>query len=203
MRDWVIVGAGPVGCHLAISLLQSGQTGRDQIALLDDKEPLSLWKRRADSCGMSYLRSSCVHHIGISTAALSQFRKRLFPGLSERRGKVGSPSLRLFNSHCDHLCREFSLRELWRKDRVERISLASNGTYRVHSGHAVVEARRVVLALGPAWRPRIPSWLESARERISFLLDPGFQREQIPVGSRIAVLGGGMTAVQAALELSR
>lgn len=202
VKEWAIVGAGPAGCHLAISLLAARQTDLNGLVLLDSREPLSLWKQRTANCGMTFLRSSSVHHIGVSTAALSRFGKRTLQQSEKWTGKVGSPSLELFNSHCSHLCQRYSLRSLWSKARVTRLSRMGQ-TYRLFTDDGTLDARRVVLALGPLWSRRLPGWLEVARDRTDFLLDPDFRPHQIPGGQRLAVLGGGMTSVQTALTLCR
>lgn len=202
LKEWAIIGAGPAGCHFAISLLAGGHTSPSELTLLDSREPLSLWKQRTANCGMTFLRSSAVHHIGVSTAALARFEKRTFRSGREWRGKARSPSLRLFNSHCGHLCQKYSLHRIWTRAQVTRLSRVGD-TYRIFIGGEFIEARRVVLALGPVWNRRLPPWLEVARDQTDFLLDPDFRYDEITGGQRLAVLGGGMTSVQAALHLCR
>lgn len=202
MKEWAIVGAGPAGCHLAIRLIAGGQVKKNDIVLLDPVEPFALWKKRTANCGMTHLRSGSVHHVGVSTASLLRFGKKFSRGAADWRGKVNSPSLQLFNSHCAHLCKEYQLGQCWNRAKVSRVVRADD-RYRLDFKGGSVEAERVVLALGPVWNRQLPPWLEPARSRVSYLLDPALGRPKKETSARVVVIGGGMTSVQAALSLCK
>lgn len=201
---WVIVGAGPTGCHIALSLLGRKKVKLEDIVLLDPAPPLSIWERRTQKCGMAYLRSSCVHHIGLDSSDLCRFQKSRFRCAVPWRGKSSSPRLELFNSHCRHLVSGSGLWNRWVEARLEGLEPRGAGFY-LKTSSGPLEGDRVVLALGPRWSPSIPEWLTPVRNRVEHLLEPtptgGFLHSS--AGLSIGFLGGGMTSVQAALEWAR
>ncbi len=196
------MGAGPVGCHLALSLLGRDVVDRRDLLIIDPRPPLSLWERRAQNCGMRYLRSASVHHIGLSSADLGRYQKRLYRCGQPWQGKVSCPRLELFNSHCQHLLSTFNLKERWFPADVHCVDKGAEG-YRVSTARGSVVSKRVILALGPRFMSHRPEWLKPAEGLVAHLLDPNLQLSRLASSSSLAVVGGGMTAVQAALELSR
>ncbi|MEO0557188.1 MAG: SidA/IucD/PvdA family monooxygenase, partial [Bacteroidota bacterium] len=72
--------------------------------------------------------------------------------------------------------------------------------------NGVLNARRVILAVGNTEQPCWPGWaraLRTAGRRVDHLFDAGFDRSAIPEDERVAVIGGGISAAQAAAALSR
>ena len=202
MKSLTIVGAGPAGCHLAICLLRKGIVKPQDLTLLDPHPPLWLWEKRCRNSGMTHLRSACVHHLGLSSSALISYQKRYYPKSSLLVGKVQCPELGLFQSHCRFLIEEFQLQSLWQRGHLQKLT-RRKGHYRLQTEQGDLVSERVVLALGSPWIPHTPVWLESCHDRVSHLLDPQASLEHLREGLSVAVLGGGMTAAQAALHLSK
>ena len=198
---WVIIGAGPSGCHLAISLLHNDLAKPHEIVLVDPNPPMNCWRKRARNCGMRYLRSTCVHHIGVSTSGLVRFQKRSCVQEKAWKGKFRSPSLNLFDAHCEELLQKYQIRACWRTGKVQRVVPQKQG-FKLQTTGGSFTGESVVLALGPSLEPTLPDWLDAARSSSQFLLDHNFDPDEIPANSRLAVIGGGMTAAQAALKLS-
>ncbi len=89
--EWLIVGAGPHGCHLAVRLLSERKCRPEQLLLVDPSGPLEVWKRRTRNSGMTYLRSSETHHIAPSTSGLKRWIKANGAGPRSWSGKFGRP----------------------------------------------------------------------------------------------------------------
>lgn len=203
MLDWLIIGGGIHGTHLSLVLTACAGVERDRVRVLDPHpEPMAVWNRRTASVGMKHLRSSLVHHVGVEPMALARFG-----GLSRRRGSTNRfrgryrrPGYEIFQSHCASVVRQHRLEEL-------RIAGGASGMRRVRDGWAVETgdgvlcARRVVLALGQ--RHRAPDPARPYPPGVRDLLDPGVDTRSLSPGTRVAVIGRGMSAVQAALSLAR
>ena len=199
LYKWVIVGAGPVGTHLALSLLRSGKVSPKELAILDPLPPLELWRRRTRNCGLTYLRSASVQHIGASSAELDRFQREKFPHPSPSRGRVRTPRLEIFNAHCESLLKESCLLESWMACRLLDVQAERHG-YQLNTCEGTLQAEAIVLSPGLSWKPSIPEWLEPVANRCRHLLDPDFDRKSLASTEKLAVLGGGMSAVQAALS---
>lgn len=212
--DWVIVGAGPIGVHVAVRLLADGGVSPKQLRIIDPgPEPLHRWKLTTASTGMRFLRSPGVHHLGESPFELVQFagkKKRDRRKKSLFLSPYNRPSLDLFARHSDVVVKRHGLAGLHICDKVEHIALAAEDTdqparLRLSSGRCL-RARQIVLALGNSDHPHWPE--EATRLRDAggvvqhvFGIGKSIDPESLP--DTVAILGGGISAAQLAVRVAR
>lgn len=187
--DWLIIGGGLHGSFVARRILDAAP-GID-LAVLDPAGPLDAWRRRANACGMSYLRSSNAHHLGRRADALRRFARARGFDATHELGYYRRPSRALFEAQSAE-----ALTGLPRiRDRAIAIEDAARG-WRVHTGcNAVLHARRVAFAPGPN-APLRPVWARDAEH----VYDADFALERAGTGERLAVVGGGISGAQLALR---
>ncbi|MEM6704397.1 MAG: FAD/NAD(P)-binding protein [Acidobacteriota bacterium] len=200
--DWLIVGGGIHGVHIAARLIADAGVDRKALRIVDPGQRLlSRWRTCTAVTGMKHLRSPVVHHIDLEPWALENFAGDhggralgLFAAPYDR------PALDLFNDHCDHVVETFGLADLHIRDRATTCSVdCDQVTVQLASGQAVT-ARNIVLALGAGERPEWPDWAPREDERIAHVFDPDFDRwPDSP--ETVAVVGGGISAGQVALRL--
>lgn len=215
--DWLVVGGGIHGCHLAVRLLAEGGARPDSLRIVDPHpRPLALWRLRGERTGMAFLRSNVVHHVGLKSTDLAEFGDRTSPR-GHFRGPYRRPSLQLFNRHADRVFREWGLEDLWLQDSCRRLRPRRGGGWWVTlaGGSLEVGARNVILALGPGGGPDWPGWAlrlreEAGGDRVLHVLDEGpeFPDHPPPCGLRPGaddgpdlVVGGGLSGAQVALRL--
>lgn len=204
MLDWLIVGAGLHGVHLAHVLLQRGGVPRARLRLLDPHStPLARWQRLTANVGMAFLRSPNVHHVGLDADDLYRFaRSAAGQWLTEFRDPYHRPGLALFNAHADAIVQAQRLDELLLTGSVCGLRREQRG-WRVVTDRGDLAAQRVVLAIGRTALHR-PEWARAATDgRIVHIFDPGFERGQLPSTQRVVVVGGGISAAQTATALAR
>ena len=72
--DWLIVGGGIHGVHVAARLIGEGGLDASQVRILDPGEDLlERWCRCTEATGMSHLRSPGVHHLDLEPFSLVHF----------------------------------------------------------------------------------------------------------------------------------
>jgi len=118
--DWLILGGGIHGTHLAIRMLAAGKVSADRLRLLDPHPgPLHCWDHCTHSVGMKFLRSPAVHQLAVSPFALYDFlNDRPLRDEPVFASPYNRPSLILFRAHCEHLIREHAIRDLWIQGRA-------------------------------------------------------------------------------------
>ena len=203
--DWLIIGGGPHGVHLAARLV--GEAGIDaaRLAILDPgSRLLDRWRAFTAATGMSYLRSPGVHHLDLEPFSLMRFagdRRDRPPALL--RGIYHQPSLDLFNAHCDHVIERFGLAGLHLRGQAERLAPGGDGVQVTTCGGTSLEAGRVVLAVGAGGQPEWPPWAPKGEPRIRHIFDrrTGRPRTEPEDEQRLVVVGGGISAAQVALRL--
>jgi glycine/D-amino acid oxidase-like deaminating enzyme len=204
MLDWLIIGAGIHGVHLAHVLLQRNGVPRARLGLLDPHEaPLARWRHLTGNVGMSFLRSPSVHHIGLDADDLHRFAQSTAgQWLAEYRDPHHRPGLMLFDAHADGVVRTERLDELLLRGAACGLQRQLSG-WRVLTERGAIDARRVVLAIGRTALHR-PTWTTGEiGERIAHIFDPDFVREQMPSSAQVVVVGGGISAAQTATALAR
>lgn len=192
--DWVVVGGGLQGCHLATVLLDCGVPS-DRLAILDAApRPLAAWVRRRRATGMRFLRSPGIHHIGLRTHDLHRrARGGRYRGLPAFTSQYARPAVRLFEDHSLEVAER--LEPQVTRTRVQGLEPGSDAV-RVETEAGTLSAGRVLLALGPG-RPRVPApWDRLPGEQVSHVFSPSAR--DLPPGREL-VVGGGITAVQLAL----
>jgi cation diffusion facilitator CzcD-associated flavoprotein CzcO len=202
--EWLIVGGGVHGVHLAIRLLDAGLASTRTLAILDpEARPLVAWMRRAERIGMRFLRSPIVHHLAPRPADLTHFLDRTRPAVSRpaTRGPNRRPSLELFHAHVRHLADEFDLGATWRRGRALGLRRSEDGSlWTVETDDGSFRAARVALALGAQDALGRPAWADIDGPRVSHLLDVEAVVEEPVAGERVAIVGGGLTAGHAAVR---
>lgn len=206
MLDWLIIGGGVHGTYLSNLLLHEAGVPVKRLAVLDPFEvPLTAWRRRARACGMPYLRSPATHNIDLHILSIHRFAQT-----GEGRPYADfipnyyRPSTLLFERHCDHVVRVRALARVRVGGRAREIRETAGGlTVATDAGD--LEARRVILAIGPPERMSWPDWavaLRRAGAPVSHVFDPAYQRPEHPDALQTVIIGGGITAVQTALALA-
>lgn len=205
--DWLVIGGGIHGTHVAVRLLGEAGVDRARLALVDPAPRLlDRWKRCTANTGMTHLRSPGVHHLDVDPfslfehCGLSRLERAESPDFMEPYSR---PSLSLFTEHCAAVLETHGLADLHHQDRAVALEPGNDGvTVRLASGAELV-SRQVVLALGagdqPAWPDDIRA-LQAQGAPVEHIFDPDHSLTPDRWPDRVAVLGGGITAAQAALR---
>lgn len=202
--DWLIIGGGVHGTYLSNALIRNRVTKRSDLCVLDPhSEPLHEWKKCTSNVGMKYLRSPRVHHMDLEPFSLKHFAKcescdeRLYVPPNDR------PSLELFNRHAENVIARNGLKKLRIKDVALKIE--QGGYYHtVFGSEQIFKTKNIVIAVGNG-KPYWPDWADMIRAEganITHVLDDCFKKRRIPEQSVVAVVGGGMSAVQTAISLA-
>jgi thioredoxin reductase len=207
MLDWCIIGGGLHGTHLSIMLTQVAGVPLDKIRVIDPfDEPLAVWNRCTSNVGMQYLRSSLVHHLGVRPMDLWSYGggKKGHTEYNHFQGQYRRPAYQLFQKHCQDVVSQSDCKKVRLKARANRIERKPSG-WRVNTDKGDVEARRLVLCLGMSEQPRWPEWAKEYRgasPQVHHLFDPKFSLRELPSDEHIAIVGAGMSGVQAAIHLA-
>ncbi|MEO1273286.1 MAG: FAD/NAD(P)-binding protein, partial [Myxococcota bacterium] len=204
--DWLIIGGGIHGVHIAARLIHEGEVPPDQLRLVDPAERLlDRWRTCTATTGMTHLRSPSVHNLDITPRSLDRFAR-------ERRSRepdifvppYDRPSLDLFNAHCDHVVKTFGLADLHVQARAVTCDIDSDGVTVALSGGEELHAHKVVLAMGASEQPFWPDWAPHDHPHVHHVFQPGFEGWPATDGCEaVAVVGGGISACQVALRLHR
>ncbi len=205
MLDWLIIGGGIHGVHLAVRLIGEGGVAPDRLRIIDPADRLlERWRACTATVGMTHLRSPAVHHLDIPSNALQRFAGG---GKKRKVGRFASPynrpSLELFNSHCDYVVERFELSRLHIKTRALVCSLDSDGVVVKGACQSDLRARHAVLAVGATEQPLWPPWAPRDDARVHHVFAIGFDAWPTDHEETVVVVGGGISAGQAALRLSR
>lgn len=204
--DWLIVGGGVHGVHMAARLLAEGKATPASLRIVDPEPLLGRWRWCTENTGMTYLRSPSVHHVDIDPLSLWNYavgKKRKRP-----RGMFtppyNRPALTLFNLHAELVIKTWELESLHIRASAGSAEIrGSTVAVRTETG-ALLEAKHAVLALGSSSQPAWPSWALSRRGAgLSHVFDRAAPVPQpSELGNHIAVVGGGISAGQLALRLA-
>lgn len=201
--DWLIIGGGIHGVHIAARLLGEAGIAPDRLCIVDPgSRLLARWHTCTKTTGMTHLRSPSVHHLDLNPWSLQRFagkRKNRRAGLFAP--PYDRPALRLFDAHCDQVIETYGLAALHIQARATRCSVDCDGVHvRLSTGGEIV-ARQVALAIGAGEQPEWPDWAPRRHERVHHIFAAGFDgwpRSE----ETIVVVGGGISAGQVALRLS-
>ncbi|MEX1364259.1 MAG: FAD/NAD(P)-binding protein [Nannocystaceae bacterium] len=210
MLPWLIVGGGPHGVHVAVSLLTAGVRPQDLAIVDPHAQLLENWTVCTRRTGMTHLRSPSVHHLDMDPWSLRHFAARWRRPESCQeplRAPYSRPALPLFQDHSRFVIERYGLHERLERGVVRALRPQADGSLRVETGRSELEAQRVVLALGGDGAQAWPSWSRAVREarsdRIQHVFDPGFTLDYREDFRSVAVVGGGVTGAQLALRLRR
>ncbi|MEM6796853.1 MAG: FAD/NAD(P)-binding protein, partial [Acidobacteriota bacterium] len=204
--DWLVVGGGLHGVHLATRLIGEAEVDPTRLRILDPEEDLlGRWRALTAVTGMSHLRSPGVHHLDLEPFSLIHLagnRRCRTRGLLRTRYEC--PALDLFNVHCDGVLERFGLRQLHLRDSAAHIEPGPSSVRVTTGAGELLETRRVILAIGQDALPTWPTWAPRDEPRIRHIFDrlPGCPSSTCGGGARrILVVGGGISAAQVALRL--
>ncbi len=202
--DWLIIGGGLHGVHLAARLVGEAGVDTARLGILDPgARLLDRWRTFTAATGMSHLRSPGVHHLDLEPFSLTRFAgDRRGRPLGLLKGVYNRPALDLFNAHCDHVIERFSLADRHLRGEAESLTPGAGGVLVETCGGRKILARRIVLAIGAGGQPEWPPWAPKDEPRIQHIFD-GYSSQ--PGGDqgddeRFVVVGGGISAAQVALH---
>lgn len=196
--ELLIVGAGPQALTLVTYLQRLAPAVAERVVVVDTQPWLSQWDAQFASLRIPLLRSGCVHHPDPDPYALIDFARHSRRE-AEMTGRIGRPSTDLFRDFCTDLIGGLQSQRLHMQARVTRLVPAADSMRAHLSTGEVVSASRVILATNPV-APVVPEWMHGARRK--HCGEPGlYHSGQVSVhdfepGSRVLVVGGGLTAVQ-------
>ena len=200
--DWLVIGGGIHGVHIAASLIGEGKVDPGGIRILDPGQRLlERWRTCTETTGMTHLRSPSVHNLDLSPWSLVEFAKDLKgdrPNLFAP--PYDRPHLQLFNDHCDQVIQTFGLDKLHIRARAVSCSLDCDAVTVELSNGTTVSAARVVLAMGAGEHPAWPEWAPEGDPRLSHVFAPGFH-DWPTSAETVAVVGSGISGAQVALRL--
>lgn len=208
--EWLIIGGGIHGVHLAVRLLAEAQTQPERLRILDPGPALlSRWRQCSTNTGMQHLRSPAVHHLDVDPWDLLAFAGANHRGKGAPEGSFAPPysrpSVALFDRHCQEIVARYGLQDLHICDQATRVALGCDHVTVTLGAGAPIQAQRVILALGAGDQPRWPSWaieLQTHSLPIEHVFSPGFRLEPDHWPQRMAVVGGGISAAQVAMRLA-
>lgn len=194
MLDWLIIGGGLHGCHIARRLAMARPSAEVAVA---DPLPTAVtdWQRRADACGMHYLRSSQSHHLGLRSDSLRTYAHQHGYDGRHAMGRYRRPSRALFEAHA------LAVTEPVRRIKATVVTVESAGAHwrAVAAGGDNITARNIVLASGPA----APAWPDWGRD-LPHVFASAFVTESANwnIDKHIVVVGAGISAAQYAIARS-
>ncbi|MEM7136031.1 MAG: FAD/NAD(P)-binding protein [Myxococcota bacterium] len=202
---WLIVGGGIHGVHIAVRLIAEAGCDPDDVRILDPADALlARWRACTAATGMTHLRSPAVHQLDVEPFALHEFasstehqRSDLFAPPYER------PSLDFFNEHCDRVIDAHGIDALHVRGAAAscRVDCREVTVDTIDGGS--VSAANVVFAIGVGEQLHWPDWAPSGDARVEHIFAHGFSYSSTGPGSEVAVVGGGISAAQVALRLTK
>ncbi len=202
--EWLIIGGGVHGTYLSNALIRNRVTKHSDLRVLDPHcEPLQEWKKCTENVGMKFLRSPKVHHMDLEPLSLKHFAvckpcdERQYIPPNDR------PSLELFNRHAEYVIDRNGLQKLRIKDMALRIE-PGRSFHTVFGSEHIYKTKNIVIAAGNG-KPYWPDWaamIKAEGAKIMHVLEDCFDKKRIPEQAVIAVVGGGMSAVQTAISLA-
>lgn len=202
MLDWLIIGGGVHGTHLALVLTQRAGVAPERLRVLDPHETLlAQWERCTTATGMSHLRSTLVHHLALDPHDLWNFGRRIGATAEQFRGPYRRPSLELFRAHCQYVRATYRLDDLHLRGRATAL-IRSDAGWRVETDSGMLATRRVLLALSLGEQPRWPSWAHALHEAGAAVRHLYAPAEPVVAGPDTVVIGGGISAAQVAIALA-
>lgn len=207
MLSWLIIGGGIHGTHLAIALVRRFGVARRQLRVLDPYgTPLASWQECCERVGMPFLRSPAVHNIGAGPHELLDFARWKGSEADSRFAPpYARPSRSLFQAHCRHVIAQSRIDRLFLRGTARALHVRGDRVL-VETDRGSIEAERVVLALGARQQPRWPEWAKALRKaggEIQHVFDEDARVAGHGSRTPVAVVGGGLSAVQVALRLAR
>ena len=158
--DWLIVGGGIHGVHIAARLIGEAGVESDRLRIVDPgKRLLERWRMCTETTGMTHLRSPSVHNLDLNPWSLMRYagkRKKRPSGLFAP--PYNRPNLSFFNAHCDKVIQDFDLSGLHIRARVQTCQVDCDGVVVGLSSGEQLSAANIVFAIGAGDQPLWPEW---------------------------------------------
>ena len=202
MLDWLIIGGGIHGVHIAARLIGEAEVDPERLCIVDPgMRLLERWRSCTATTGMTHLRSPSVHNLDLNPWSLKQSagkRKKRQAGIFA--APYDRPSLPFFNAHCDTVIEDFDLNARHIRARATRCEVSCDAVVVGLSTGKEVSTANVVLAIGAGEQPHWPEWAAMDDPRVHHIFAPDFHGWP-STPETIAVVGGGISAGQVALRL--
>lgn len=224
---WLIVGGGIHGVHMAARLL--GEEVTKDVVIVDPcPELLYQWKTRTVATGMKYLRSSAGYHLDLSENSLrrsaAQQRSTSSPSSASNpllSNDYERPQLDFFHDHCQDVIDRYELDRKHVKGEVTTLAWMDGRILATltdpDGSESQIQTEHVILAVGND-ELATPEWVTPEAQELGLvghILDDTFDANiattrkgnKATTGTntektRIAIIGGGLTAAHKALELT-
>lgn len=200
--DWVVIGGGVHGVHLAIRLISEARVKPENLRIVDPaKNLLDRWNSCTKITGMTHLRSPSVHNLATEPMSLSVLADSLDVQKSVLFAPpYDRPHLNFFNEHCSRLIQRYSLDDLHIQAKAIECKVDCDGAYVMTCTGEKMSTKNVILAIGAGDRPMWPKWAKNFDKLVHHIFDSEF--DGWPKGREtVAVVGGGISAGQVALRL--
>lgn len=205
-REYVIVGGGVHGTHVAHRLVSETDLSPDSISIIEPRgELLASFREKTRACGMEALRSPFVHHLGVEPFSLRDFAET-----QDREDELRStpdhprrPTLDLFFDHTRSVIEESEISRSVLKASATDIT-RSDECLRVHTDEGPVSTERCVLAIGCGGMFCRPDWARELAEDapVSHIWEDPLSPTENTAPGRVCVIGGGITAGHLATSLA-
>ncbi len=200
--DWLIVGGGIHGVHIAARLIGEADVDPARLRIVDPgTRLLERWRGCTSTTGMTHLRSPSVHNLDLNPWSMLKSaggRKRRKSGLFATPND--RPNLQFFNDHCDKVIEDFGLDSVHLRASAVSCAVECDGVRVGLSTGAEISTANVVLAIGAGDQPLWPEWAPMNESRVHHIFDPHFDGWP-STKEAIAVVGGGISGAQVALRL--
>ena len=202
--DWLIIGGGIHGVHLAARLIGEGGVLPSKLRIVDPNPSLlERWKLNTHVTGMRHLRSPSVHHLDLESWSLRHYAdKKKSKQLGMFAPPYARPALALFNAHCDKVIETYALAELHIRASAVGCETQSVGVSVELSSGETVESLNLIFAIGASEQPFYPGWASQAYPSIHHVFAPNFNGWPSRTEA-VVVVGGGISAGQVALRLAK
>ena len=205
-----IIGGGIHGVSIALRLLREAPTAASHLAILDrHPKPLTQWQSKTERQGMTFLRSSAVHHITADALGIVEYAER-HNRASELAPPYAQPSTQLFWDFCNVALAELAEHRVYCQFEVAKLRWdkgIGKFPFRLISTDDVgFRSRCVILSIGTDDCAYIPQefvqWQELYPDRILHASQFSVSEEFGTSPAKIVVVGGGLTAGTLAKSLS-
>jgi hypothetical protein len=206
MYEYVIVGGGVHGTHLALRLLVETDLDHRDVRILEPRgRLLGAFRQQCRQCGMTELRSPFVHHVGTDPFSLRDFARGRDRTDELHSSETGGdrPGVDLFFDHADWTIARHDLDSIVVPARATGVRRRGERLV-VETPDEEFRTRRCLLAVGHGGAFARPAWAESLPEDapVAHVYDEGFDPSAVGDES-VCVVGGGITAAQVATTLAR
>lgn len=206
--DWLIVGGGLHGVHLALVLQRAAGVPAERLVIVDPgTRLLERWRQVTDNTGMAFLRSPGVHHLDLDPWSLHRFAEA--PAGRGRPPRFtppyDRPATSMFAEHCAMVIDAHRLQDRHLRGRVAEVALREDGVVVDLEDGLRLRSERVLLAPGMSDQPHWPeeaTRLRAAGAEVQHVLQPGYLLQPAACRARVAVIGAGITGAQVALRLA-